>query len=492
MRAIENILTVGGGMIVLLVAFTIGRSIWHFIVGQFARRRAFPAHDLIGNPAAVITLIHGTFARGAHWTQPGSALSRAVCDHFDGRVQLRRFDWSGRNSFRARARAAEELAADAREVANRYIGVPHYCIAHSHGGNVAIEAAIECRNKEIDGLVCLATPVLTTARRNFTPLVRIAVGFGFWVLMMLLFLDLESAETSDTEAIGIGLTGLLAAGWYWWAQKVSERVCATRPHNLLDPRRIAFIRSPFDEASGIIGLANIVSWLIGRLTDGPFAMFDYLDRIPTVRSRVMLALKLSGVALGGLVVGLVGVEVKPLAAFLEGNEAANFGYFGLVFLAMAVGIVGLFGTLMIPLLRRARESWWYMLFLSGPFLVTMLLAGMMFIPAIVLVSVVHALTVGVELFLCSVFVEVAAEPCPPGNWTIYQVTPPGQRESRHSSVYESHNGLAALRTALAGLMDADSVTLMADEPAAMPSPPLANAAGPVSGAPGAARPQRQG
>ena len=112
MKAIENVLTFGGGMVVLLALFTLLRFAWLFLRGLFNRRRKFPAHDLVGNPLAVVTLVHGTFARGAPWTQPGSALSKAVCEHFGGRVQLRRFDWSGRNSFRARAKGAEALAAE--------------------------------------------------------------------------------------------------------------------------------------------------------------------------------------------------------------------------------------------------------------------------------------------------------------------------------------------------------------------------------------------
>lgn len=473
MKAIENVLTFGGGMIVLLALFTLLRFVWLFLRGLFNRRRKFPAHELVGNPLAVVTLVHGTFARGAPWTQPGSALSRAVCEHFGGRVQLRRFDWSGRNSFRARARGAEALAADAREIAARYIGVPHYVIAHSHGGNVAIEAAIECRDKEIDGVVCLATPVLTAKRRRFSPLVRIAVGFGFWLLLLLPVLNLESDETSTSEGVAMVVCAGIAWLWFRFAQKIALRVCATRPHKLLDPRRVAFIRSPFDEASGIIGLANVMSWLIGRLTDGPFAVFDHLDRLPSWRARLVLALKLAGIA--GLVLLVAGIctVVEPLAGALKTEGDFSTVFFGLVFIVAAIcaGVAAM--ALILPLLHKARESWWWMFLLWSPFFLTMMFAGMMFVPAILLVSFAHALTVGAELFICSVFVEVTAEPCPAGNWTVYQLKPPPRGGLRHSSVYESGNGLAALRTALGGLMDADSVTLMADEPAALAAPPAA-------------------
>jgi len=471
MRAVDNILTFGGGMIVLLAGFTLARFFWLFLRGLFNRRRTFPAHALIGNPLAVVTLVHGTFARGAPWTQPGSALSKAVCEHFGQRVQLRRFDWSGRNSFRARAKGAEALAADARDIAGRYIGVPHYVIAHSHGGNVAIEAAIQCRNMEIDGVVCLATPVLTTKRRHFSPLVRIAVGYGFWLLLLLPVLNLESEDTSNAEAVAMAVSAGIAWLWFRYAQKIAVKVCAARPHRLLDPRRIAFIRSPFDEASGIIGVANVLSWLIGKLTNGPITLFDYFDGLPSWRIRSVLALKLAGIAGVLFIVAALSAAIEPLSTALETEDPLAMIGFGIVLIVAGLCAAGLVMALILPLLHKARESWWWMALLWSPFFLTMMFAGMMFVPAILLVSFAHALTVGAELFVCSVFVEVTAEPCPAGNWTIYQLKPPPEAALRHSSVYESANGLGAVRTALEGLMDADAVTLMADEPAALQVPP---------------------
>lgn len=467
MRGIDNIFAICGAVIALLIVFAALRSLWHFLRGLFDDARSFADHPEVAAPLAVVTLVHGTFARGAPWTRAGSALSEAVTQHFGGRVQLRRFDWSGRNSFAARRNAASALAEDAAAVIAKHGRTPHYCIGHSHGGNVVIDAALACNRGEIDGVVCLATPVLTARHRHFSPLVRGFIGFGFWWALCVPFLNLETDTMTDMEMVAVALAALGATAWYFAGQRIAAKVCRLQPLSALDPKRVAFIRSPFDEASGIIGFANLTSWIITRLTDGPFALAEYLEELPPGTSRVLLALKMIGLIGAGLVVGMI---VTGLAAFRRLVAvyplAEDFGMAIALFL-MLVGGLGLAGTIIFPLMRQVRARWLYRIVLFGPYLVTMMVGGLLFMPAIILVSIVHALTVGVELIVSSVFVEVTAEPCPAGNWTVYQLNPPPERSLRHSSVYNSPGGMAALRLALSGLQDSDAITLLPDEPIAI-------------------------
>ena len=91
----------------------------------------------------VVTLVHGTFARGALWTKDGSVLRReiaaAVCEH-DCDVSFDNFEWSGRNTHRARVRAGHELAAHITRLREAMPRCRHFIVAHSHGGNVALLA----------------------------------------------------------------------------------------------------------------------------------------------------------------------------------------------------------------------------------------------------------------------------------------------------------------------------------------------------------------
>ena len=89
----------------------------------------------------VVTLVHGTFARGAAWANDADALiRRRLHAAFGDAVRVRAFNWSGGNSHPHRWRAAEELRADQAALALSEPGLPRFVVAHSHGGNVALYA----------------------------------------------------------------------------------------------------------------------------------------------------------------------------------------------------------------------------------------------------------------------------------------------------------------------------------------------------------------
>jgi hypothetical protein len=164
-------------------------------------------------PQLVITLLHGTFARGAPWTQLGSPLCQELQVQFGCNALLDRFDWSGDNSIHARLKAGGELAAHLDKLKTRFPLAKQYIVAHSHGGNVALYAA---RSTHVDGIACLATPFLHASVRdealastkamntaifgfacfiNFLVYVSISLGWLVW-LSMLLFSFIFSAALS--------------------------------------------------------------------------------------------------------------------------------------------------------------------------------------------------------------------------------------------------------------------------------------------------------
>jgi hypothetical protein len=76
-------------------------------------------------------------------------------------------DWSGENSLVARARAADMLATHVRELARLGTDVPHFIIAHSHGGNVALNALRHSATASlVRGVACLSTPFLYVRTRR--------------------------------------------------------------------------------------------------------------------------------------------------------------------------------------------------------------------------------------------------------------------------------------------------------------------------------------
>jgi pimeloyl-ACP methyl ester carboxylesterase len=116
----------------------------------------------------VVTLVHGTWARGARWTQPGSHLRRAIEESVPGPVTFEVFRWSGRNLIAARTGAAERLRQTLTRLLELHPAARHYIIGHSHGGNVALYALRDSPLVEsIAGVACFSTPFLLARRRRF-------------------------------------------------------------------------------------------------------------------------------------------------------------------------------------------------------------------------------------------------------------------------------------------------------------------------------------
>ena len=124
----------------------------------------------------IIFLVHGTFARGAGWTKPGSTfctqLKRDLQALGHEKIRFELFEWSGDNTHHARREAAVKLERALRASVRLQPQSDHFVVAHSHGGNIALRAVKRSRyfsEKEI-GVVTLATPFLKFSRLR-SPLV---------------------------------------------------------------------------------------------------------------------------------------------------------------------------------------------------------------------------------------------------------------------------------------------------------------------------------
>jgi len=115
-------------------------------------------------PETIVTLVHGTFARGTAWCREGSALRRFLADALRercGEVRFDVFEWCGRNSHKARIRAGYELAEHIRELRRTHPNCRHFIVAHSHGGNIALFAHKHLPETwHAMGVATLATPFI--------------------------------------------------------------------------------------------------------------------------------------------------------------------------------------------------------------------------------------------------------------------------------------------------------------------------------------------
>ena len=128
--------------------------------------------------AVVITLVHGTWGYQSEWIREHAALRGAFQKAFNEMVFFRTFYWSGQNSFAARETAAENIRTFLREGIEIFPYANHAIIAHRHGGNIALKALDDdVIRSRVSTVICLSTPFLTVASRNFGPFISFALKF---------------------------------------------------------------------------------------------------------------------------------------------------------------------------------------------------------------------------------------------------------------------------------------------------------------------------
>ena len=136
-----------------------------------------------------ITLVHGTFAMEAPWTQPGSSLCRILDVELGREVLFKTFGWDAKNDDESRRAAAEALVNHQERLLSEHPDAVHAVIAHSHGGNIVLRAAADPRiATSLDRLVCMSAPFFLPSPRDVvTTIVRMVRGFlwffGFTALI---------------------------------------------------------------------------------------------------------------------------------------------------------------------------------------------------------------------------------------------------------------------------------------------------------------------
>ena len=164
-----------------------------------------------------VVIVHGTFASNAKWWQPNErfsqdldkALKNLNCSArcWDGAPDsVPTFGWSGRNTEVARNKASDDFSTFLIEMEVNEKIKKYHIVAHSHGGNVSVDALrkvfeVNGNNRsqsKLGALICLGTPFLI--KKYHTPRIIMAwkriqlypflIGF-FWALFGLLILSIE-------------------------------------------------------------------------------------------------------------------------------------------------------------------------------------------------------------------------------------------------------------------------------------------------------------
>jgi hypothetical protein len=446
---------------------------------------------------SVITLVHGTrvfLTRPPQWINENSPLCQCLKAKVPNCV-IQQFPWPGSNSMRSRIRAAVDLRQFLRASRSRYPSAQHFVIAHSHGGNVALHAICGTElEASIQGIICLATPFLHVRRNRGIDPGQTAAAVMYWMMPALggmAFISLASllamvilgvCKARDVQCepgwlgsfglgylilvLGLKVGGVLAEMKGSFTEKLSravDRICEENCGPETIGTKLLILRTAADEASGLLVAGQFSTWLIrtlSRLFEAPRQLTGRLIKAleeDPLSWRVgrfgAIAILLSSilVPIPGLI--LFGVPwywmlvsaLWPIPVFVDRQRWRCVWAIAVV-LPILASIVG--GILL--------RDWFWML--VTPFLwmsalvetvilgVWLLRIALTVVVALVgiplsLVSIAFLYPFGRELVWSTPWLDVSAEPTPPGHWSVCLLSAEDSPSSLRHNIYEDPRAL---------------------------------------------------
>ncbi|WOJ95775.1 hypothetical protein R0137_11030 [Congregibacter brevis] len=267
-----------------------------------------------------VTLIHGTWPYGlfswrklfrrnpAGWHQLDSNVTSSIDEKLRSHgidATFSSIKWSGRNSFLARFRASLALRKLIAKVKRDDPSLPHFLVAHSHGGNVAMQALRKISDgKRPVGLVTIATPFIVLDRRSASDFDRFIFGcfkaFGVFAFYALgVFFLVAGFAGLVSLNVWLSLAGLISCWlgssivfdsdsmsdrWlrktiYASNSKAGNRLVDASESKSINPTSILVLRAVADEASIVLGAASMLQLLenfIRRLIALPYDVFEWV------------------------------------------------------------------------------------------------------------------------------------------------------------------------------------------------------------------------
>lgn len=285
--------------------------------------------EAMADKDTMVTLVHGTWATHAAWTQEESELWRALKSKG---YRVERVSWSGWNRYTARARGSAVLGKHLDD----HQDVHHVVIAHSHGGNVAVRA-LDGDVRAIKGVICLNTPFFSVLSRDAGIFENIAMWAAIAASLIPLGLGIRDGFSWWFVPMYLGIAvaaGILSAVLSAISQRLRNRGQKYRGEPI---RRTPFycLGTPDDEAFGILAFLTATQ------------SFLYLTIC-----RQAVASRVTGVVVGGLLLFEFlpflylpwdlwsggGMTTRALITALTASANPDSGWSPLLVLAQAGGL----------------------------------------------------------------------------------------------------------------------------------------------------------
>lgn len=394
-----------------------------------------------------IITIHGTFASRATWPLGDSSLSRYLVDNLPGPVHIQPFPWSGRNSFKAREEAIRNLRKQILQDPGRDPDTKLFLIAHSHGGNIAYSAACEPDLQgRIHGVICLSTPFLQASPRALGDARIVSAGAGVLIILANLLFMLLRRWVDPNVTIGLVLAAYLPSFYFaaHFMQRLSKRSVWDLPRG--HAAALYILRTPGDEASGVLRSVTFVSHLVTQLW--AFTAQGATRWIESVRkeeeeprqefSRWQKIYRVSAFLFSVVSFTLAGLSLIPGMQRWITTEQATWAVVAQFFFWAPIQWRRVLGVFTLGPL------WWVSCILVGPLLFLLAFFALFF---------------GPSLAFLHLFWEVSAESTPPGDWAVVQLPPRGAW-LHHSSLYQDPDAFELIarwiREQASGLRPGDS------------------------------------
>lgn len=314
----------------------------------------------------VIVTVHGTndahvSPSGERWWQRGSGFTSRLLDSLAKRglprAEILPVHWSGKNSDYERLKGSQSLARILRELDRA--GRPHAVIAHSHGGNVAVEGLTRVRpSPQRGGIISFGTPFFVRRLKTVPKLIalfQLVLGLVIPPIMLWYLIEILPSDSNKKIESIVLFGGLLALGlWSLFAavRKLARRFLARRLFSrALRPSQWLVVHSPRDEAMQLLETAAAIN---------P----EYVSTESAMRSLTAFA------SLAGVVATIVffyltgGYFLGPIVEKLrEGTYGLALGA-DLTFLLIVPVVYGAV-FFAIWLIARAGGAWAYAKFLTN-------------------------------------------------------------------------------------------------------------------------------
>lgn len=377
-----------------------------------------------GDGVVHVLLIHGTFARNAAWTLCGSRVCKSVVSTIPT-AAISRLVWSGDNHHGVRIEAARRAIDWISHLPQTSRVV---LIGHSHGGSIAALIASRLRHDSRISVVAMACPVIV-ARPRYAGLAiipkqkwrahtydheRYSYGGLFLVLCTI---QAIAASIVFNESFFASL-GALAT--FWAALIIMFRLSDTSEIQRLKDMaeqyckeqevtgcvdRTLLIRTPGDEASGLLALGHLGAWSVRHAFAAMYRIGSFFRTIERFIQEET----------GGL----------PSFAWL-------CTFFGLGFAIRVLGPLGLVIFFLFSLVALLRFG-----------LVSALIEGSLHCALLPLTFAAH-LPFGMDVARLGSLLAISVESTPIGKWNLQVLEPDPNAPISHSVVYDSDQAMDSI------------------------------------------------